>query len=202
MHISEGVLSPPILIAGATITLVGTWMGLKKIRAQEVPLMAILTSAFFVASLIHVPIGPSSVHLVLNGLIGILLGFGAFPSILIGLLLQALFFQFGGLLVLGTNTANMALPAVIVYLLFRNLCVSENKKMRLIGGFLSGFLGILLAALMVAFCLFLTGENFINAAKTIVIAHIPIMIIEGIITALTVDFIFRVKPEMFNEIGS
>ncbi len=55
-----------------------------------------------------------------------------------------------------------------------------------------------------AICLYLTGNNFINAAKTILLAHIPIMAIEGIITAVTVDFIYRVKPEMldiFNDIN-
>ncbi len=196
MHISEGVLSPPVLITGAAITLVGTWIGLKNTKAQQVPLMAVLTSTFFVASLIHVPLGPSSVHLVLNGLVGILLGFGAFPSILIALLLQALFFQFGGIIVLGANTANMALPAVIVYLLFKKLCISEKRRNRIIGGFLSGSISIILSGTMVALCLFFTGSNFNHAAKTVLIAHVPIMIIEGIITALVVDFIFRVKPEM------
>ncbi|GAB6162043.1 cobalt transporter CbiM [Desulfothermus naphthae] len=198
MHISEGVLTPPILIAGAAITLTGTVIGLKKIRPYQVPLMAVLTSAFFVASLIHVPLGPTSVHLVLNGLLGILLGFGAFPSILVALLLQAIFFQFGGIIVLGANTANMALPALIVFLLFKNICISEQRKFRIIGGFLSGSISILLSGVMVALCLYFCGENFSQAAKTILVAHIPIMIIEGIITGVTIDFIYRVKPEMLD----
>ncbi len=198
MHISEGVLSPPILAVGAAIAVGGTWLGLKQTKAHQVPLMAVLTSAFFVASLIHVPIGPTSVHLVLNGLVGILLGFGAFPSILIALLLQALFFQFGGIIVLGANTTNMALPAVIVYLLFKRMCISPKRGLRLLGGFLAGAMAIFLAAICVAMCLFFTGDNFIAAAKTVVVAHIPIMIIEGIITAIVVDFIWKVKPEMLN----
>ncbi len=204
MHISEGVLSPPLLIAGAAITVVGTWIGLRKTRPKEVPLMAVLTSAFFVASLIHVPIGPSSVHLVLNGLIGLLLGFGAFPSILIALLLQALFFQFGGILVLGVNCTNMALPAIFVYILFKKYCESEKRIHRLVSGFLSGSLSIFLSTLLVAICLYLTGENFTAAAKTIVYAHLPVMIIEGLITAACIDFIYRVKPEMLkiDEIGA
>ena len=198
MHISEGVLTPPILIAGAAITLAGTVIGLKKIRPHQVPVMAVLTSTFFVASLIHVPLGPTSVHLVLNGLLGILLGFGAFPSILVALLLQAIFFQFGGIIVLGANTANMALPSVIVFLLFKKICIAKQRKFRLLGGFLSGSISILLSGVMVALCLYFCGENFSQAAKTILVAHIPIMIIEGIITALTIDFIYRVKPEMLD----
>ena len=70
MHISEGVLSAPVLATGAALTAAGCGIGLKKLDYDRVPQVAILTSAFFVASLIHVPIGPSSVHLVLNGLMG------------------------------------------------------------------------------------------------------------------------------------
>ena len=59
-----------------------------------------------------------SAHLVLNGLLGALLGFVAFPAITVALLLQALLFQYGGILVLGVNTATMALPPILCYYLF------------------------------------------------------------------------------------
>ncbi|HEX67536.1 MAG TPA: cobalt transporter CbiM, partial [bacterium] len=113
MHISEGVLSAPVLSTGAIITAAGTYLGIKNLKEEKIPQAALLSSAFFVASLIHVPVGPSSAHLVLNGLVGILLGWIAFPAILLGLFLQAILFQFGGLTTLGINTVNMALPAVI-----------------------------------------------------------------------------------------
>jgi cobalt/nickel transport system permease protein len=77
---------------------------------KEVPKVAILSSVFFVASLIHVPLGPSSVHLILNGIMGVLLGWTAFPAILVALALQGVLFQFGGITTLGVNTLNMALP--------------------------------------------------------------------------------------------
>ena len=53
----------------------GTAVGLKKLKEDKIPQAAILSAAFFVASLIHVPIGPSSVHLILNGIVGLMLGF-------------------------------------------------------------------------------------------------------------------------------
>ena len=62
--------------------------------------VAILAAHFFVGSLIHVPVGPSSVHVVLNGLLGMLLGWAAFPSIFVALMLQAILFQYGGITVL------------------------------------------------------------------------------------------------------
>ncbi len=56
MHISEGVLSGQVLAAGTAITIAGTTIGLKKIDYDQMVHVAILASAFFVASLIHVNI--------------------------------------------------------------------------------------------------------------------------------------------------
>jgi cobalt/nickel transport system permease protein len=97
LHITEGILTGPVLFTGAALTVAGTAVGLKKLDYDSIPRVAILSAGFFVASLIHVPVGPASVHLVLNGLVGIMLGWLAFPAILIGLLLQAILFQFGDL---------------------------------------------------------------------------------------------------------
>ena len=97
MHISEGVLSGPVLLSGAALAAAGTAVGLRKLDYDRIAQAGVLSAAFFVASLIHVPIGPSSVHLLLNGIVGLLLGWGAFPAILVALVLQALFFQFAQL---------------------------------------------------------------------------------------------------------
>ena len=126
MHISEGVLSAPVLVTGAVLAAAGVAVGLKKIDYEKIPQVAVLSSAFFVASLIHVPIGPSSIHLIINGINGLLLGWLCFPSILVALSLQAILFQFGGITVLGINTVNMALPGVICYYLFNRL-VSQKR---------------------------------------------------------------------------
>ena len=95
MHIAEGVLSAPVLLTGAVVAAGGTSIGLKKIDYDRIMTVALLAAAFFVASLVHIPIGPASGHLLLNGLMGVILGWGAFPAILVGLFLQALLFQFG-----------------------------------------------------------------------------------------------------------
>lgn len=97
MHISEGVLSPAVLGAGAVLAAAGIVIGLRKLDYDRLMTVAILAAAFFVGSLIHVPIGPSSVHLILNGLLGMLLGWAAFPSIFVALMLQAILFQYGGI---------------------------------------------------------------------------------------------------------
>src|SRR4030042_6506194 len=111
-------------------------------KEYPVEIGAVLSSAFFVASLIRVPIGPSSVHLVLNGLVGVLLGWMAFPSILVALALQALLFQFGGFTSLGVNTFNMAAPAVMAYYLFNFLIRKTNHFISMLAGFGAGVIGI------------------------------------------------------------
>ena len=119
MHISDGVLSFPVIAAGYGVAIGITAFSLKKTKTEDIPKIAVMTSAFFVASLIHVPLGPTSVHLLLNGLVGILLGWAAFPSIFMALLLQALLFQFGGITSLGANACVMGIPALAMAWLFQ-----------------------------------------------------------------------------------
>jgi len=196
VHISEGVLSAPVLVTGAALTAAGCGIGLKKLDYDRVPQVAILTSAFFVVSLIHVPIGLFSVHLVLNGLMGLLLGWPAFPAILIALFLQALLFQFGGITSLGVNTFNMALPAIFCFYLFGYAVKGRNNLISMGSAFACGFLGILMASFMVAISLVFTGDPFWGIAKVVVIAHLPIMVIEGLITLFSAGFLRKLKPEL------
>jgi cobalt/nickel transport system permease protein len=196
MHISEGVLTPQVLVAGAAAAAVGTAVGLKKMDYEKIPKVAVLTAAFFVASLIHVPIGPSSVHLTLNGLLGLLLGWAAFPAILIGLLLQALLFQFGGLTVLGVNAVNMGVPALIVWLLFGYFIKKDNTALTVIFAFLAGAIAVLLSILLTAFSLVCSGEEFTGIAKVMVAAHLPVIFIEGVVNVFIVTLLKKVKPEI------
>ena len=196
MHISEGVLSASVLASGMALTAVGTTVGLKKLDYDRIPQVAILSAAFFVASLVHVPIGPSNVHLILNGLMGVFLGWVAFPAILVGLILQALLFHYGGLTSLGVNTMIMALPAVICFYAFRYGIRSKKTVVSMSSSFLCGLVGILLSGLLLALSLVFAGEHFIGVAKLVVVAHLPIMVIEGLVTAFAVKFLKRVKPEM------
>jgi len=198
MHISEGILSAPVLITGVSLTAAAVGYGLKKMTYKQIPKVAILSSVFFVASLIHVPLGPSSVHLILNGVTGVLLGWSAFPAILVALALQGVLFQFGGITTLGVNTFNMALPAIICFYLFNRGVRSENNFIVLILAFVCGLLAVLLSGVLVAAALVFTGEPFIQAAKLVIIAHLPVMILEGILTAFCIGFLRKVRPEILN----
>jgi cobalt/nickel transport system permease protein len=199
VHISEGVLSTPVLASGAVLTAGGVALGLKKMDYAKIPEVAVMSSAFFVASLIHIPVGPSSVHLVLNGLVGVLLGWMAFPAILVALTLQALLFQFGGFTVLGVNTFNMSVPAVLSYYLFSERIRSKSRITPSVAGFLAGILGVGGGALLIALSLLCTGEEFMNVARLTLLAHLPVMIIEGIITAFCVTFLKKVRPDILEK---
>jgi cobalt/nickel transport system permease protein len=196
MHISEGVLSAPVLLGGAALTVAGTAIGLRQLNYERIMTTAMLTSAFFVASLIHVPIGPGNIHLVLNGLLGILLGWAAFPAIGVALLLQAVFFQYGGILVLGVNTLLMAGPAVLCGILFKTWL--NNPKRRNLAGFLAGAVAILLSGILMASALALSDAGFIRVAQITLLSHIPLMVIEGIVTMFTLSFLIRVHPDILS----
>lgn len=197
MHIVDGALSNPVVIAGGVAAAGGLVMGLRALDLDRIPTAGVLSASFFVASLIHVPIGPSSVHLILNGLAGLLLGWAAFPALFVGLLLQAVFFGFGGLTVLGVNAVNIAFPAVLAGLIFRPMLGRGSPVQGAIWGGIGGGLAIALTTAMVAVSLALSGEAFLPAAKLVFFAHIPIMIIEAVLTGFAILLARRVKPELF-----
>ncbi|CRL11887.1 MAG: cobalt transporter CbiM [Phaeobacter italicus] len=199
MHIVDGALSNPVVIGGAVAAVGGIAMGLRNLPLERIPAAGVLSASFFVASLIHVPIGPSSVHLILNGLAGLVLGWAAFPALFVGLLLQAVFFGFGGLTVLGVNALNIALPAVLVGLLFRPLVARGSPMQGAIWGGIGGGVAIAATTLAVAFSLMLSGDEFILAAQLVFFAHIPVMVIEAVLSGAAIFLARRVKPELFHD---
>jgi len=195
MHLSEGIVSLPILLGGGLTAAVGTTIGLKRLQDDHIIATALLSSAFFVASLVHVPVGPASVHLILNGLVGIILGWASVPAIAIALLLQALLFGYGGLTVLGVNIVIMALPAVVVSYLCRPL-IARPGRARLLGGFLAGAGAILFSTILLALALIGTDGSFLVTARLLLLSQIPLMFIEGVITMFVLAFLARVQPEL------
>ena len=197
MHIAEGVLSLPVLLIGATGAAAGVAVGLKRIDAKMIPRAGIVSAALFVSSLIHINIGPTSAHLVLNGIGGLILGMGLFPSYLVALFLQALLIQFGGVVVLGVNTCTMSLSGVLGGLLGRY--VLHLGKPAWLAGALAGATGVAGAGIFTALALAGSGEVFFMTAKLILLAHIPIMGIESLIGAFVAAYVFRTMPSLLEE---
>ena len=203
MHIHEAVLagSPEgiaVLSIGAVGAAVGTYLGLRKLDYERVPQVALLSAAFFVVSLIHVPLGGTSVHLVLNGLIGLVLGWAAFPALLVALVLQAVMCQHGGLLALGVNTLSMALPGVVAYYLFHRAVRWRSDGLAFAAGLAAGALAVLLSAALTASALWVAGEQFALFAEAAFAFHVGVCAVEGLITASVVMFLRKVRPELLS----
>lgn len=215
MHLADGLLSAPIYLGGYAIAGLTTWYCLRKIDRQPdpragIPKASLLTAAFFVASGIHIPLPPTSVHLVLNGLLGTVLGYYAFPAIAIGLFFQAVMFGHGGLASLGINALMMGIPALLAYQIFqgRRWLLKQGDRRWVIGlfAFFAGAVGLGLAVVLFALIAILALPANLDSATeqaaiyAIAIAHIPLMALEGIFTTLLVLFLQRAKPELL-EIG-
>ena len=191
MHISEGILSGGVLLAGWAGTAAGVALGLKRTEPEKIVRTAMLSSAFFLASLVHVKIGPGSAHLLLIAPMGLILGQAVFPAVLAALLLQAVLFGFGGLLVLGVNTLVMAGSALAVHAIF-------GKSKGLVMWFIAGFSGVIIAAVTAGIFLAASDAGFLNAAKILVAAHIPVAVIEGVFTAFLMSWLRRAAPEFLS----
>lgn len=198
MHISEGVLSGAALIAGWAGTAACTATGLKKTDTNKIVRTALLSSAFFLASLVNIRIGPSSTHLSLLAPMGLILGWSAFPAMLVALFLQAILFHFGGLLVLGANTFIMGIPAVLVHVLFGKMIRSENKIFSGIMAFIAGAAAVLMGACLVGVFLGVSDKNFLEASKLLFYAHIPLALIEGAVTSFMIMFLRKTSPEFLS----
>ena len=211
MHIPDGILPVPVTAAGYAATAVVTWYSIRKINKkenprQDIPKASLLTAAFFVASWIHIPVPPTSVHLVLNGLLGAVLGYFAFLAILIGLFFQAVMFQHGGLTTLGVNAMIIGLPAIIAHYIFRlrKLGNKESRRKTGIFGFLSGAVAIGISVAMFVVILLTNIPAVLDigteqaAIYTLAIAHLPLIAIEGVITSLLVVFLQRVRPRILD----
>ncbi len=162
----------------------------RKVQTDEIVRMGLMASAAFVISLIHFPLGGTSVHLGLYGLAGILLGVRAFPVIFAALLFQTLLFQHGGLLSLGLNAINMGTGALLAALLWRSPWKAVVPK-----AFVCGFVGILIPALMLAAEFFAVGYG--RGFYFIATLYLGAAAIEGALTAAAVSFLMRARPGVF-----
>lgn len=195
MHISEGVLSAPVLITGALLSAGGVAAGLRKMDLRKIPEVAVVSSGFFVASLIRIPLGPASIHLTLNGLLGLLLGWMSFPSVLVAVALQAVLFQYGGLTTLGVNTFVMAFPALVSHYIFGPF-LKRGRAGCAAAGLGAGAAGIAVGTALVAASLMGSGREFAGVAKLLAVASLPAACAEAVITAFIVLFLWKVKPEV------
>ncbi len=194
MHISDGVLSLPVAIAAYAGTGGLVAYSLKGIQEEEIPTISLMTGAFFAVSLINIPVGPSAIHPMLGGLLGIVLGKRAPLAFFVALLLQAILFQHGGLSTLGANTLIFALPALVAHKLFKKFYHKSVFR----SGAMAGGLAIGGALALLIFFLLLTdqmyGEGLFSVVNLLIAGQLPLVVVEGIITGSAINFLYKTRP--------
>ena len=194
-HIPDGVLSAPVLIGGAVLALTGVALALRRLDERAIPRIAMLAAVFFAGSLIAVPVGPSSVHLMFAGLMGILLGSGTLLAVPVALALQAVMFGIGGLTTLGVNAADIALPGVLLGLaLGPAIRRTARPGLRLALAATVGGGAVLGTGAMVAGALALSASAYVPVASVLLATYLPLALAEAAVTAAAVGFLARVEP--------
>lgn len=192
MHIADGII--PALWCGVAhgVSWGGVYLLGKRIETEDVVRLGMLASASFVISLIHFPLGGTSVHLGLYGLAGILAGRRAFPVIFAALLFQTVLFQHGGLLSLGLNAVNMGTGSLLAGALWRSRIGAGGAR-----AFLCGFVGVMTPALLIAceFSLSGYGKGFFFMAAI----YAGAAVLEGILTMGIVAFLRNARPGLLTQ---
>jgi len=158
MHIPDGYLGPQTYVPLYGVS-VGFWAiaqsKLKKeLSLKHVPYLAMAAAFSFLIQMFNIPIpGGTTGHAVGAGIIAILLGpWTAVLAVSVVLIIQAIVFGDGGITALGANCFNMAVVMPFVsYGVFKLVKGKSEGRVRLaVSAFLSGYLGLLAAALFTA----------------------------------------------------
>ncbi len=201
MHISDGVLSPAMVLvtsSGSAGLLAYSIHGTKE---KEIPKIALMAAVFCVGSLIHFRVGPSSVHLLLSGIIGVILGRRSAIALCVALLFQFFVMQFGGITSLGANILSTSVPAITVGYITRYF-IKKGVSPLVLGG-LAGAVSVAMTVAIVSIMLIESNLKFgigpFSAVRMIALGHVPVMIIEAFVTAFTLKYIIKTKPEIIIE---
>lgn len=196
MHISEGILNGGIIISSSLLTTAIAGYLLYKIKPGDIARTACMSAVFFIGSFVHFPLGPSSLHLLLSGLVGAFSGAYAFLAILIALILQGLFFGFGGLSVLGVNALIIGAPAFLGAYFVRLGGNQTNAHKTKLYYFLAGALPVLISAILLSAVLLLNGEEFRAIASLAMLTNTALCVIEGFICVFILSFVAKTYPEL------
>jgi cobalt/nickel transport system permease protein len=206
MHIPDGFLSVPLSVLFWLIAIAGTgyalWRSGQDLGERQVPLMGVLAAVIFAGQMLNFSVtGGTSGHLVGGALASILLGPWAAMLVMTSVVsIQALLFQDGGLLALGANLVNMAIISVWVgYAAYQTVqkLLGGRRGSLLVGGFVAGWLSIVISALACALELALSGTSPANVAVPAMGGiHALIGIGEGLITVGALAFLSATRRDL------
>ena len=209
MHMADALISPAVGVTmwAASATALGYCS--KKIRAEMndgiVPLMGVMGAFIFTAQMINftIPLTGSSGHLGGGLILAVLLGpSAAFLTIASVLVVQALFFADGGLLALGCNIFNLGFfPAFVAYPLIYKKIVGSTPTARKISiaSLLAAVAGLQLGAFSVVMETVSSGISSLPFGAFLAVMqpiHLAIGVVEGVVTASAISFVYTARPEM------
>ena len=209
MHMADALLSPVVggamcAVSAGTIAYCSGKVR-KELDDSKVPLMGVLGAFIFAAQMINftIPVTGSSGHLGGGLILAILLGpYAAFLTIASVLVVQALFFADGGLLALGCNIFNLGFfPAFIAYpFIYKKLIgrapttakISVASIIAAIAGLQMGAFGVVLETIFSG----VSSLPFSTFVAMMLPIHLAIGIVEGLVTAAVVSFVYKARPEI------
>ncbi len=209
MHLADALISPAVggamWAATAGLTAYSANQLKKNLDEHQAPLMGVLGAFLFAAQMINftIPATGSSGHLGGGMILAILLGpYAAFLVMASVLTVQALFFADGGLLALGCNIVNLGFfPCFIAYpLIYRKIVGNRPTRGRiLLGAVVAAILGLQLGAFGVVLETWFSGLAELSFTSFLLLMqpiHLAIGIVEGLITAAVVSFVWKAHPEI------
>jgi len=204
MHIPDGFLDAKTAVAGGVLAAAGVgaavWQTKRTLPARRVPLLGVTAAFVFAAQMLNFPVLPGvSGHLLGGVLAAVLLGPSAAVIVLTAVLIvQCFLFQDGGVSALGANIFNMALvgtvPGYVIYRLVRR--VAGMATAAAVAGWCATMFAAVCCGAELAWSGVAGWQRILLAMTGI---HAVIGIGEGVITALVLVAIVRVRPELADE---
>lgn len=208
MHMADALISP---IVGGTMLAASVGAAaysIKKIQndldEKKVPLMGVMGAFVFSAQMINfsIPATGSSGHLGGGMLLAILLGpYAGFLTMASILLIQALFFGDGGLLAYGCNVWNLGFyTCFLAYPLYLWITKKGLNSKRIVwGSMISALLALQMGAFSVVLETLFSGKTELPFGVFVLLMqpiHLAIGIVEGLVTAAIVTFVWKARPEI------
>ncbi len=209
MHMADALVSPAVGTTMWAATAGLTAYSARKLRQNpdhhQAPLMGVLGAFIFAAQMINftIPGTGSSGHLAGGMILAILLGpYAAFLTMASILTVQALFFADGGLLALGCNIINLGFfSCFIAYpFIYQKIAGAQPTKGRiLIGAIAAAILALQMGAFGVVLETWFSGISELSFPTFVLVMqpiHLAIGVIEGLVTAAVVSFVWQAHPEI------
>jgi cobalt/nickel transport system permease protein len=212
VHMADALISP---LVGGTMWMATAGVAAYSIKKskndldeKKIPLMGVMGAFIFAAQMINfsIPATGSSGHLggglLLSALLGPYAGFLTMASILT---IQALFFADGGLLALGCNIFNLgfftcfiAYPFIYKQIMrkgYSQSCMFSAAMMAAVIGLQLGAFGVVLETLF-------SGKTELPFGTFVLLMqpiHLAIGIVEGLVTAAVIGFVWQARPEIIEK---